>query len=414
MNKRIGREDLIIAHDHYYSMDCYQTKVNNNVLVVGTSGSGKTRNIVSPNIQQKLGSYVVSDPKGNLYKRYKAMLEADGYVVKKVDFIHPEESAHYNPFHYIHSEQDILKMATILQGDEVKGQNDAFWNDSAKLMLTALIGYIVEGLRENEKNMNTLQQLLAAMDFPEDSNIRSAVDRIMDDHKDKKGETFAVRQYKKFRTAADRTVKSIVITANARLGTFDTDAIRKMLCEDTVELAKIGQRKTAIFVVVSDTDRSMDTLANLFITQAMNELCRYADEYCDIANNTLPVPVRFILDDFATNVKIEEFPRMIASIRSRGISAMLIIQAESQLQASYGADDKTIIGNCDTYVYLGGNDTKTAYEVASRCNIPMPKVLNMPVGECIICRRGEVPVRAKLFDEELYRNQLIRREGEER
>ena len=195
-------------------------------------------------------------------------------------------------------------------------------------------------------------------------------------------------------------LKSILITVNSRIGLFDTPEINRMLGSDTINIPGIGQRKTALFVVVSDTDRSMDTLANLFFTQAMNELCLYADNHCPDCR--LPVPVRFIMDDFATNCKIEEFPRMISSIRSRGISAMLMLQAESQLESSYGCDWSTIIANCDTYVYTGGNDVETAKAVATRCDMPVKRILNMPVGSIWIFRRGQTPVNGKLFDIEPF------------
>lgn len=191
-------------------------------------------------------------------------------------------------------------------------------------------------------------------------------------------------------------MKSILISVNSRLGHFDTPELSKMMAYDDIDIASIGRKKTALFVVVSDTDRSLDKLANLFFTQTMNELCWIADKECE--NNSLPVPVRFILDDFATNCKISEFPRMIASIRSRGISTMLMIQAESQLTENYGYDGKTIIGNCDTYVYLGGNDVETAKAVAERCDVPVKKILNMPIGRNWVFRRGQAPVNGYIFD----------------
>ena len=223
---------------------------------------------------------------------------------------------------------------------------------------------------------------------------------LMNELEEENPESYAVSLYERFRVAADKTLRSILIVTNSKLGTFDTPEIRKMTAYDDINLPSIGQQKTALFVVVSDTDRSMDGLANIFFTQAMNELCRYADQECE--DSRLPVPVRFILDDFATNCKIEEFPRMIASIRSRGISTMLMIQAEAQLEESYGHDGKTIIGNCDTYVYLGGNDVNTAKAVAERCNVPVQKILNMPVETNWIFRRGQSPINGRNFQLEPY------------
>ena len=211
-------------------------------------------------------------------------------------------------------------------------------------------------------------------------------------------------------TSIKNISESILITVNSRLGAFDTPELNTMTAKDDIRIAALGQKKTALFVVVSDTDRSLDGLANIFFTQAMNELCRYADKHCK--DNCLPVPVRFILDDFATNCKIDEFPRMISSIRSRGISTMLMIQAESQLTEQYGYDGKTIIGNCDTYVYLGSNDVDTAKAVAERCDVSVKKVLNMPVGTNWIFRRGQAPVHGRNFVLEpfLSEKNLIKRE----
>jgi type IV secretion system protein VirD4 len=223
----------------------------------------------------------------------------------------------------------------------------------------------------------------------------------MDDLYSTNNSSYAVKTYKKFRVAAGKTLKSILISVNARLGLFDVPEIDAMLETDTINIKSIGDKKTALFVVVSDTDRSLDGLANIFFTQAMNELCRYADKECK--DNRLPVPTRFILDDFATNVRINEFPRMISSIRSRGISTMLMIQAEAQLQEAYEFDGKTIIGNCDTYVYLGGNDVETAKAVAERCDVPVKKVLNMPVGTCWIFRRGQMPIYSKIVDFDAFK-----------
>ena len=195
-------------------------------------------------------------------------------------------------------------------------------------------------------------------------------------------------------------MRSILITLNSHLGKFDFAELNDMLKYDDIDITSIGQRKRALFVIVSDTDRSLDGMANVFFSQAMNELCRYADERCE--DSRLPVPVRFIMDDFATNCKITGFPSMISNIRSRGISAMMMIQAESQLESSYQKDADTIIANCDTYVYLGGNDIDTAQKVAIRCDLPYRKILNMPVGSNWIFRRGHEPVNGKNFPLDKY------------
>lgn len=398
----IRANDLILGQGAYYEMDGYKTKVNNNVLVVGTSGCGKTRNIVTPNLVQAVGSYIVSDPKGNLYAQYSEMLKKKGYVVKKVDFTRPETSVKYNPLAYIHSEQDILKLANMINNFSEAISNDPFWDQAAELLLTALIGFATTKCPQKDRNLNTIQRLVEQGQMTEDCNEKSVLDQVFIKLEQEDANCFPVRQYKKFRVGADRTVKCIIQTLAAKIGAFDTKEVRQFLAQDEVNFATIGQEKTAVFVVISDTDRSMDVLANLFFTQAMNELCKYADEECGDRNNRLPVDVRFILDDFATNVTISEFPRMIASIRSRGISTMLLIQSEAQLKARYKEDYLTIIGNCDTYVYLGGNDIATAKSVAERCDIRTNKILNMKVGESWIFRRGQAPINGTLFNMDTY------------
>ena len=395
----MGKNEMIIAEGVSYSLNCYETKLNNNVLVVGTSGAGKTRSIVTPNLLQATGSYIVSDPKGNLYEKYGPYLKNQGYEVKKLDFTDPENSAHYNFFKYIRNTQDINKISHMIIYS--KGQDgykpDPFWDEASELLLQALIAYLYEGFRSSEQNLRSVQKLIDACNIDEnDSGSATILDKLMEAHEKEYEDSYAVSQYKKFRVAAGKTLKSILISLNARIGQFDTPELRELTKYDTIRISGIGMKPTAVFVVVSDTDRSLDGLANLFFTQAMNELCWQADKRCK--GNTLPVPVRFILDDFATNCKIAEFPRMIASIRSRGISTMLMIQSEAQLEEGYNKDARTIIGNCDTYVYLGGNDVDTAEAVARRCDVPLKKILNMPVETNWIFRRGQEPVNSKNYN----------------
>ncbi len=394
---------LILGQDMYYSRNSYTTKLNNNVLVVGTSGAGKTRSIVTPNLLQGVDSYIVSDPKGNLYKKYKGFLEAMGYEVKKLDFTNPTNSSHYNFFRYIKNSQDIVKVAHMLiyQNTKAVGRIDPFWDQASQLLVQAVMAYQLEACPLEKQNLHELLHLISLCYSQGDlSGEITILDRMMEAWEKKKPDSHAVNLYTKFRVAADRTLRSILISVNARLGLFDVPELNQMTACDDIDIASIGQNKTALFVIVSDTDRSLDGLVNVFFTQAMNELCTYADKECEY--NTLPVPVQFILDDFATNCKIEDFPRMIASIRSRGISTMLMIQAESQLTECYGNDGRTIVGNCDNYVYMGGNDIETAKLVAERCDMPLKKILNMPVGTCWIFRRGQEPVNARNLDLDGY------------
>ncbi|MCM1101012.1 MAG: type IV secretory system conjugative DNA transfer family protein [Acetatifactor muris] len=399
---------LMVAEGISYSRDCLETGLNNNVLVVGASGTGKTRSIVTPNLLQAVGSYVVSDPKGTLYDEYGDYLEAKGYVVDKLDFTDPKYSAHYNFLRYIKSEQDIVKIAHMLVYDPESRNGkskDPFWDQAAQLLFESLIAALLEFVPENEQTLQGMLTMLDACHVEEDrADEKNGLDLLMDEFKKQNPDSFAVRHYQRFRLAASRTLMSILITATSKLAAYDTAELREMLSRDDVDIASIGRRKTALFVVVSDTDRSLDNLVNLFFSQALNELCREADSH--MFDGRLAVPVQFILDDFATNCKIEDFPRMIASIRSRGISAMLMIQAESQLEQLYEEDGRTIIGNCDTYIYMGGNDLKTADSVAKRCNLPLQKIFSMPVGTSWIFRRGQAPVKGRNIDLDKFKSDL--------
>lgn len=400
----IREHDVILAQDQYYSTDCKETLINNNVLVVGTAGCGKTRSVVSPNILQASGSYVISDPKGLLHKKYGRYLTRKGYDVKVVDFIHPETSTKYNFFDYIKSTKDIIKVAHMLitcNNDKRCYGNDPFWEESAEILLSALIAFLWEGRPKCEQNLHNVFKLVAACDVSEyNANETTTLDRVFEEVRKRKPRSFAVSQYDKFRIGAGKTLRSVLISLNAKLGKYDFEEMQNMTRKDEVHMHMIGARKTAVFVIISDKDRSLDGYANLFFSQTMDELCRYADDKCE--NGELPVPVRFILDDFATNCIIADFPKMIASIRSRRISTMLMVQTESQLEEYYGKDGRTIIGNSDTYMYMGGNDLETARAVAARCDLPLKKILYMPVGTNWIFRRGQMPVNGKNFDLEAF------------
>ena len=254
--------------------------------------------------------------------------------------------------------------------------------------MAALIAYLIEGEKKEFQTLDQISSLIRIGKRDENSSSsKSPLDRLFERHGQNYPKSWACEQYDLVATAPERTYNCVLISLASKCRGFNSRDMKDFLSEDEVNIPSIGQEKTALFVVVSDTDRSKDTLANLFFTQAMNELCRYADEEC--ADNRLPVPVRFFMDDFATNCTIYDFPRMIASIRSREISATLMIQAESQLTAMFGDDGRTIVGNCDTYVYLGGNDVETARNISQRYDIGLKKMLELEQGNIYIFRRGE-------------------------
>ncbi len=404
---------MILGENRYYSRDCHKTKLNNNVIVVGTSGAGKTRSIVMPNLMQATGSYVVSDPKGNLAKKLGPYLKSKGYEVITMDFIHPEKSLRYNPIGYCHNTTAVRKLAhTIvyeISNSDGKGNLDPFWNEASEIMISAIIGYMLETeeLKDSEKNMITLSRLIREANRNMCGTLArgmSELDSRMERHKKSMlsygKESWAVDRYDEYNTSPDRTQASINITALAKMSTFDTIETRKMLSCNDIDFADIGRRKTALFVEVSDTDRSMDILVNLFYSQLMNELCTFADDECE--DSRLPVPVQFILDDFATNARIDNFHNIIANIRSRGISAMIMVQSEAQLEAGYGVNAQTIIDNCNTYVYMGGSNPKMADIIAKRADKPATRILNMPLSMSWIFRRGEEPVLCNNFDLEAF------------
>lgn len=396
---------MILPNGMSYSMDSIMTRLNNNVMIFGASGSGKTRGVVIPNLLVAFGSYIVSDPKGNLCDRFGSFLEANGYRVVKLDLIHPERSAHYNPLSYLKTSSDIMKLAhQIVYGSDISARrsNDPFWDRASVMLLSALIGYYVDGGKEWEPSFHGIIRLLSSIDVEAmEEGEECELDRIFgalnEEYFLQNGEDcWSYKQYRKFKNLACRTNSCIIMTLQGILGELDTKELREMMRNDEVDIFSVGQRKTVVFVEISDTDRSKDVLANVFYSQAMNILCSYADDQCE--GSILPVPVRFILDDFATNCRIDGFENMISNIRSRGISAMLILQSISQLEAGYGVSAHTIMDNCDTQVYMGGNDIDTAEMVAEKCNKPTHQILNMPLGTNWIFRRGEQPMFSRTVD----------------
>ena len=338
---------------------------NKNILVIGGSGSGKTRFFVKPSLMQMHSSYVVTDPKGTVLIECGKLLQRGGYRIKVLNTINFKKSMRYNPFAYIRSEKDILKLVNTIiantKGDGEKSSED-FWVKSERLFYCALIGYIHYEAPEEEKNFTTLLEMINASEAREDDpEFQSPVDLMYERLEEKDPEHFAVRQYKKFLLSAGRTRSSILISCGARLAPFDIKELRELMETDEMELDTLGDRKTALFVIISDTDDTFNFVVSILYTQLFNLLCDKAD---DEYGGRLPVHVRCLLDEFANIGQIPKFEKLIATIRSREISASIILQSQSQLKAIYKDNADTITGNCDTTLFLGGKEKTTLKEMS--------------------------------------------------
>ena len=338
---------------------------NKNVLVVGGSGSGKTRFFIKPNLLQMHSSYVVTDPKGGLVNEVGNALYKNGYRMKIFNTINFSKSMHYNPFAYLHSEKDILKLVTTLIANtkgESKGGDD-FWLKAETLLYTALIGYIHYEAPEEEQNFSTLLEMINAMEVREDDEeFKNPVDMMFDELAEQNPDHFAVRQYAKYKLAAGKTAKSILVSCGARLAPFDIKELRDLTAYDELELDTLGDEKTALFLIMSDTDGTFNFLISMIYTQMFNLLCEKAD---DVYGGRLPVHVRCLIDEAANIGQIPNLEKLVATIRSREISACLVLQAKSQLKAIYKDNADTIIGNMDCSIFLGGKEPGTLKELAA-------------------------------------------------
>ena len=338
---------------------------NKNVLVIGGSGSGKTRFFVKPNLMQMHSSYCVTDPKGTIVLECGKMLEDNGYEIKILNTINFKKSMRYNPFAYLRSEKDILKLVqTIIANTKGEGEKagEDFWVKAEKLYYTALIGYIFYEAPREEKNFATLLDMIDASEVREDDETyMNPIDRLFEALEKKEPTHFAVKQYKKYKLAAGKTAKSILISCGARLAPFDIQELRDLMSEDELELDTLGDRKTALFVIISDTDDTFNFVVSIMYSQLFNLLCDKAD---DVYGGRLPIHVRCLLDEFANIGLIPKFEKLIATIRSREISASIILQAQSQLKAIYKDNADTIVGNCDSTLFLGGKEKTTLKELS--------------------------------------------------
>lgn len=408
---------------------------NKNVLVIGGSGSGKTRFYVKPNLMQMHSSYVVTDPKGTIVLECGKMLEENGYEIKILNTINFKKSMKYNPFAYLKSEKDILKLVqTIIANTKGEGEKSGedFWVKAEKLYYTALIGYIFYESPKEERNFSTLLEMIDASEVrEEDENFKNAIDMMFEVLEERDPNHFAVKQYRKYKLAAGKTAKSILISCGARLAPFDIKELRELMSEDEMNLDTLGDRKTALFVIISDTDDTFNFVVSIMYSQLFNLLCDKAD---DKYGGRLPVHVRFLLDEFANIGLIPKFEKLIATIRSREISASIILQAQSQLKAIYKDHADTIIGNCDSTLFLGGKEKGTLKEISellgketidlyntseTRSNqksfglnyqklgkelMSQDEIAVMDGGKCIFQLRGVRPFISNKFDITKHRN----------
>ena len=387
----------ILAEGALISNNTRQTGINNNDLIIGPSGAGKTRGYVMPNILQANESMIVADTKGSLYGEMAPYLRQRGYRVVCVDMKDTMSSFGYNPLDYIHrdsitgrwDEQDILSVCAALA--PVENARDPFWDLSARALLCALVGYVLECLPENEHNLHSVMDVF---NMPEDYRRELFQARL-----DECPESFAVRQYRMFLelSKAKTTMGCVVGILGEKLSPMALEGpLRMFTAAERLSFSDLGRSRMAVFLNVSDTDRSMDRLTNLFYAQALHELCESADHYPD---HRLPVPVRIYLDDFATNVYIPDFDKIISVIRSREIYVSVILQSISQLDSLYGKSAAcTILNNCDNCLYLGGQDVDTAHYIGVKANCRIDRVLNMPLSEAFLFTRGQLPRKVSRFD----------------
>lgn len=402
---------------------------NRNVLIIGGSGSGKTRFFVKPNLMQLHSSYIITDPKGTLIGQTGRMFLNAGYKIKVLNTINFKKSMHYNPFAYIHSEKDILTFVnTLIANTKGEGQQSSedFWTKAEALLYQAYIGYIYYECVEEEQNFKTLIDMLDASETREDDeNYENAIDLIFKELEELEPDHFAVRQYAKYKMAAGKTSKSILISCGARLAPFDIKELRELTDYDEMDLDKAGEKKTVMYLIMSDTNKTFNFILALLQSQMFNILCESAD---DKHGGELPVPVRFILDEFANIGQIPNFEVLISTIRSRGVSASIILQSKSQLKALYKDHAETIINNCDSKIFLGSSEATTLKELSEQLGketidmynttdtkgmsptygvtyqktgkelMSQDEIAVMNGGECILQLRGVRPFRSKKYD----------------
>lgn len=389
----------ILAKDCYMNNQTWKTGLNNNDVIIGPSGSGKTRGYVVPNILQGNESMIIADTKGGLKRQVGEVLQKNGYKIISIDFVDCLQSWGYNPFDFIrydqnrekYNEQDIKTLSACIA--PVEERKDPFWDLAARMYLESMVAYVLECLPEEEHNLTSVMRLFSEMGT-------GRFERLFEELNQLNPESFAAIQYNMYKKTAraERMYESIRGVLAEKLSIMSFDGTKKMFHKtDKIHFADLGKEKTAVFITVSDTDRAMDKLVNLFYTQALHTLCCSADK--NPKGNRLTIPVRLILDDFATNVEIPDFDKIISVIRSREIYVSIILQSISQLEALYGhAKAMTILNNCDNLLYLGGQDVETARYISIKANKTIQTILNMPLKNSWLFTRGETPKEVEKYD----------------
>lgn len=400
----------ILAKNYYMNNNTWETGINNNDLIIGPSGAGKTRSYVKTNLLQCNESIVVADTKGNLRREIGPVLKKKGYRVVDIDFVNIKDSPYgYNPLEFIrydkvtgkYNEQDIMTVAQCLSPTQT--MKDPYWDNSARQLIAATIGYILDCLPKEEHNLVSLCKLVGEMrpilDISGNNKMPSNFERLMDEYISILPESFGARKYKMFRsvTGAEKTYSCIVGFVSEKMDVFSFDGVTELFNNPRkLNFEDISKKKTVVFLNISDTDRSMDKLTNLFYTQCFQSLCRQADK---AKNSRLKIPVRIILDDFATNVQIPDFDKLISVIRSREIYVSIILQSLSQLETVYDKPTSmTIVNNCDNCLYLGGQDVETATYIATKVNKTPNTILNLPLEEAYLFTRGAEPKKVEKYE----------------
>lgn len=358
-------QNILLTQNFRISLDTHKHRRCLNILVVGGSGAGKSRGFALPNIMQCCCSMVITDPKAELLRKTGGLLEKQGYEVRVFDLINPDTSFCYNPFEYVHDDKDVLRLiSNLIQNTTPKGSqsSDPFWEKSETALLQALMLYLLHEAPPEEQNFAMIMEMLGSAQVKEeDEDYESPLDILFDRLEMRDPDSIAVKQYHIYKQAAGKTAKSILISCGARLAPFDIAELRELMSYDELELDLVGDRKTALFVIISDTDDTFNFIVSIMYTQLFNLLCDRAD---DVYGGRLPIHVRCLLDEFANIGQIPKFEKLIATIRSREISASIILQSKSQLKAIYKDNADTIEGNCDTTLFLGGKEKTTLKEIA--------------------------------------------------